>query len=107
MEWQALVFFISFASLGLSVFVIFSRVTEKTLSVREHAEFKQMLDRDQGEWRVQFHREIDIMRDELRLIQSRVPTTGELDKVIEAVEARLSRMEDDLRNPHHHTGKTQ
>lgn len=104
---------VAIVAVGMAALTFADRMLAKTLSIREHEEFKRATDaqikqlferqevrlpiKDHDDWRQQFRREVDMLREELRLLQAKVPTTGELGVITKNLESRLDRLEEQLR----------
>ena len=93
------------AALAAAVYTIFSTSISKSVSLREHVEFKEHVEqelrsvdtrlpaKEHDEWKKQFLREIDMIREEIKIVESKVPTQGELNVAIRSIEVRLNSME--------------
>ena len=95
MDWQTLVALFAVAMAGIT---LLDRLLGRGLSIREHEAYKTGVEQQHKDSVAQTQREIDMIREEIKLLQAKVPTTGELDKVTHAMEQRLDRLEDQLRS---------
>lgn len=95
MDWQTT---IAILAVGLSCLSLLDRLLGKGLSIREHEAYKTGVEQQHKDSVAQTQREIDMIREELRLIQHKVPTTGELNMVTSSIEKRLDRLENQLRS---------
>lgn len=75
LEWQTVV---AFGALVLSVLSSLTRMLDKSLSIREHEEFRRNI-------REQF----GILRDQIKVLEQSRPTNGELGAVATMMEKRL------------------
>ena len=65
MDWQLL---IAVVALGSSALMFFSNILDKSLSIREHEEYKSHVTR-----------ELDSILDRIKVVETTRPTTGELE----------------------------
>lgn len=79
--------------LATGVLAYFASALGKTLSVREHEEFKTAISRSFTEWARRFERDCDRLEQDIRLLQSTRPTAGELQAAMDAVKARIASLE--------------
>jgi hypothetical protein len=86
MDWQSLV---AIGALLVTAISFLSRSFDKSLSIREHEEFKKAIEREMGQLRSWFERDTDRLEDRIKVLEATRPTTGEL-------EAKLTRG-----TPHH------
>jgi hypothetical protein len=75
-DWETV---LSLGALSVAVLAALSRVLDKSLSIREHNEFKdrviKLIDDNLG----RVERELDKLEDRLKVIEQTRPTTGELE----------------------------
>ena len=99
---------------------LFDRMLGKSLSLREHQEFKEtarlsldnlkkgqderLVIREFNAWKEQVNRDFDRLEADLRIIDETKPSAGELQEAMKAVDSRVTHLETvirDFRNNHH------
>jgi uncharacterized protein YqgV (UPF0045/DUF77 family) len=85
MDWPAL---LAVGALLVAIFAALSRVLEKSLSVREHEEFRAGIARELAQIRIDYHRDDERMERRLDVLEQTRPTTGELEAKIRAERAK-------------------
>jgi hypothetical protein len=80
MNWD---WIIGLIGLGIGAVTIFSRMFDKSLSLREHEEFKRAINDAITLNRKQFQREVDRIEDRIKILEQTRPTTGELEARID------------------------
>lgn len=63
----------------IAAMTLISRMTDKSLSVREHEEYKRGIEKDSDRKDHQRERDFDIMLDRIKVLEQTRPTTGELE----------------------------
>ena len=90
MDWQTIVAFVAVALAALS---LFDKRFDKSLSIREHDEYRKGAEKGMDGLKAQFERDIDRVETRMDLIESTRPTAGELKTHIEAISDRLAKVE--------------
>ena len=78
----------------IALATFFFRAFEKTLTLREHQEFKEASKERLNEWRAQIYRDFDKVEADIKTLEHTRPTSGELKLAMEAVSARLLLVEE-------------
>jgi hypothetical protein len=105
-EWQTA---IAIGALGVALFSAFSKLMDKSLSIREHEEYRRGVEdqikmilirqelrltrNEHLDWITQARRDVDRIEELLKELAATRPTTGELEARIEAVRARIDTLE--------------
>lgn len=84
---------LSVVAILLAGMTLLTRILDKSLSVREHEEYRKAVDQALDQIRGQTRRDIDRIEADMRLIDATKPTTGELQARTEALSARIELME--------------
>jgi predicted RNA-binding protein with RPS1 domain len=63
----------------IAVITLFSKLMDKSLSIREHDEFRRSVERDSDKKDHQRERDFDAILDRIRVLEQTRPTTGELE----------------------------
>jgi len=82
----------TFAAVGALLIAgatLFTRLIDKSLSIREHDEFKNNISRVVNDWVEQFRRDTDRLDAAIKYLDQAKPTTGELQAAAKAVEDRV------------------
>jgi hypothetical protein len=82
MDWQAI---IAIGALLIAGMAFLSRMFDKSLSIREHEEFRLSIKGDIAQMRADYKRDDDRIEDRVKILEQTRPTTGELDARITAV----------------------
>jgi hypothetical protein len=106
-DWATLV---ALGALAVSMLALLSKTFDKNLSIREHEVFKGGVDdqlshisswlaerleiREFDDWREAVTRDFDKLEADLKVIEATRPTSGELEMASRAVSARLSVIEE-------------
>lgn len=114
--------FIAIGGVLLAAVTLLSRLLDKSLSIREHEEYKKgvmqqidLLTRRQEErlvirefeaWIHQVRIDVGRIEDQIKVLDQTKPTTGELDRAVKAIDARLSVMEDRIKLLNHRFDST-
>jgi hypothetical protein len=101
---------IALGALIIAAAAMFAKMMDKSLSIREHEVFKGGVDarlselssglderleiREFSEWREVVTRDFDRLEGDLKIIETTRPTSGELEMASRAVSARLSVIEE-------------
>jgi len=80
-DWTA---FVGIAALAVSLFAILSRALDKSLSIREHEEFRGNMKDQFSLIREQAKRDGDRIEKRLDVLEQTRPTTGELEARLQA-----------------------
>ena len=80
-DWQIV---LAFGGLAVAAVAFLSRTFDKSLSVREHEEYRNAVLRQLAEMRDGYQRECDRLEDRVKVLEQTRPTTGE-------IEARLGK----------------
>ncbi len=83
MNWEIAA---TLGALALAAIGFLSRNFDKSLSIREHEEFRDRVKADIAQMRTDYKRETDRLEDRIKVLEATRPTTGEL-------EARLGGMQ--------------
>jgi hypothetical protein len=70
---------IAVGAILLSALVAMDRMFSKSLSIREHEEFRRNIDKEFDRKDHQRERDFDAMLDRIRVLEQTRPTTGELE----------------------------
>jgi hypothetical protein len=70
---------IAVGAILLSALVAMDRMLSKSLSIREHEEFRRNIDKEFDRKDHQCERDFDAMLDRIRVLEQTRPTTGELE----------------------------
>jgi hypothetical protein len=81
MDWQSL---LAVGALVVAVFTALSRSFDKSLSIREHEEFRNAIKGDIAQVREDYHRDDARIEARIVLIEQTRPTTGELEARIDS-----------------------
>ena len=76
MEWQTL---LSLGALLLAGITLASNALSKSLSIREHEEFRTNLKADLAQVRQDYKRDDDRLEDRVKVLEQTRPTTGEIE----------------------------
>jgi hypothetical protein len=76
MDWQAV---IAIGALLVAGIGVLSRAFDKSLSIREHEEFRSALRGEIDRMRNDYKRDDDRLEDRIKVLESTRPTTGELE----------------------------
>jgi predicted RNA-binding protein with RPS1 domain len=63
----------------IAVITLFSKLMDKSLSIREHDEFRRSVERDSDKKDHQRERDFDELKEQIKILQQTRPTTGELE----------------------------
>jgi hypothetical protein len=83
-DWQSI---ISITAVAIALLAALDRRFDSSMSIREHEEFKNNVDRLFVNFQHQRERDIDILADRVKLLEQTRPTIGELEARLN--EARL------------------
>ena len=84
---------ISIGAFIVSLYLVISRAFEKSLSIREHDEYRHGMDRTTDSIKAQFTREIERIDRHLSRIEDSRPTAGELQIITNAFKERIAKLE--------------
>jgi hypothetical protein len=76
LDWQTI---IAIGALVVSVFTALSKNFDKSLSIREHEEFRNSMKGDTAQVRADYHRDDDRLEKRIEILEQTRPTTGELE----------------------------
>jgi hypothetical protein len=76
MDWHTI---IDFGTIALAAMAFLSRSFDKSLSIREHEEFRRSIGDQLNRIREDFHREFDRIIRRIEVLEQTRPTTGELE----------------------------
>ena len=76
MEWQTVLALGALVVAGVS---LLSKSFDKSLSIREHEEFRNSLKADITQLRADYKRDDDRLEERIKVLEQTRPTTGELD----------------------------
>ena len=65
-----------------------ARTFDKSLSIREHEEFKNSVIRDLSQVRYDYKRDDDRLEDRIKVLEATRPTTGELEARLKGSETK-------------------
>jgi predicted RNA-binding protein with RPS1 domain len=68
----------------IAVITLFSKLMDKSLSIREHDEFRRSVERDSDKKDHQRERDFDELKEQIKILQQTRPTTGELEARLKA-----------------------
>jgi hypothetical protein len=76
MDWQLV---IAIGAMMLAGIGVLSRAFDKSLSIREHEEFKKAIEREMSQMRNDYKHDDNRLEDRIKVLESTRPTTGELE----------------------------
>jgi hypothetical protein len=97
MDWTLI---IAFGAVAISTFGLLNRLFDKSLSIREHDEFRKGVEAAIAGLLTQFRREIDKVEDRLKMIEHSRPTVGELKSTADNFKEQLSEVKNNIRSEH-------
>jgi len=86
MDWQTILMG------GVAVVALLSRSFDKSLSIREHDEFRKGIERTTDGLQQEYRREIDRLEARLLLIEQTRPTAGELQQISTGIKEQISEL---------------
>lgn len=81
MDWHSI---LDIGAIALAAIAFLSRSFDKSLSIREHDEFRASVTRELARMRDDYHRDDERMERRLDVLEQTRPTTGELEAKIRA-----------------------
>lgn len=94
MDWQTLLAVAAIAVAGLT---LLARLLDKSLTVREHDEYRKGMERHAETTRLQLVRDIDRLEKQLSILEQTRPTTGELKTTADNVKEQIAEIKARLR----------
>ena len=94
MDWQTI---LAIGALALAAFSFLSRTLDKSLSLREHDEYRKGAERTNDGLQREFWREVDRLEQRLNIIEQTRPTAGELKSTADSFKEQLSEMKQQMR----------
>ena len=94
MEWQSL---LAIGAVGIAAISLLDRLLDKSLSIREHDEYRKGVERTTDGLRNEYIREIDRMDGRLNTIEQTRPTASELQSVSTGLQNQITEIKQIIR----------
>ena len=93
LDWSAVA---AIGALLISVVVMFKSMFDKSLTIREHDEYRKGVERTTDGLQTQFQREIDKIEGRLNFMDQSKPSVGQLEDATKNLKEQLKELKDKL-----------
>jgi methylthioribose-1-phosphate isomerase len=91
MEWQSL---LAIGAVGIAALSLLDRLLDKSLSLREHEEYRKGVERSMDTMRNEYIRELDRIDKHISIIEQSRPTASELQNVSSGLQNQITEVKE-------------